>query len=564
MRHPTGQTDIDRSLPSPPHSAQINQNALPTNLNTSPNVSQALESFESRAEYKESPRYSECEERKDSPGHIPQPETTVGLKRKLSSDKSFYRERSQRQRCREHRRKSVTRKSECNDCSKTTLSETEEKDPISYWAESGEWPQYFANMSQDRSDSSNKRRRSETLGYSRGVREGKNPPAHSPAYETVLERYGIMFNDLDTREELSVESKEMCKTLLDAGNYGQAYFSLSESKFLKVWQRARKGNEERVRRDLTPLIVPSAELLYLVDGEDGLEHVAEEISVEWGKCENLGGTIPKPDLAVGLSHTMFSEEEKAKLQNHTSFASPTKVTDALFFPFLVCEAKCGRRNVNDADRQNIHSASIAVNAIVQLYRAVDTDMAKTLSGQILVFSVSHDNERVKIYGHFPLIRNGKITFHRYYVDDYSLDSHYGRDRDKGSNFTRAVYRIFYPRHVQRIRDALTKLDDPITRLVMSEISIDDDNSQASGPSSQESSRFARPTLRRAQSQSELTVMKQQMAKVEAIYKSQVELQQKEMEQMRQVHKEQLERQQKMYDEQLVLLRQLAGDKIAST
>lgn len=303
--------------------------------------------------------------------------------------------------------------------------------------------------------------------------------------------------------------------------------------------------------------------------------------MEWTKCENLGGTTPKPDLAVGLSYSTFTDVEKAKLQNHTTFASPTKFTDALFFPFLVCEAKCGRRNVNDADRQNVHSASIAVNAIVQLYRAVGNDMAETLSGHILVFSVSHDNERVKIYGHFPLIRDGKVTFHRYYVDDYTLDGHYGRDRDKGSNFTRAVYHTFYPKHVQRIQAALAMLDNPTTKSMLSDISVDDSDSQQSRPSSQESAHLARPTLRRAQSQSGLTVMKQQMAKVEAMYHKQLEQQQKEMERSRQEHREESERQQKemeklrqehkkqserqqmLFEEQIGLLRQIAGDKAVS-
>lgn len=93
------------------------------------------------------------------------------------------------------------------------LSGIEEQDSILYWAENCEWPHNFADMSQDRSDGSHKRRRSETPSYSRGVREGINPPAHSPAYETVLEGHGIMFNDLDTREELGAESKELCKTM---------------------------------------------------------------------------------------------------------------------------------------------------------------------------------------------------------------------------------------------------------------------------------------------------------------------------------------------------------------
>lgn len=145
----------------------------------------------------------------------------------------------------------------------------------------------------------------------------------------------------------------------------------------------------------------------------------------------------------------------------------------MYFPFLVCEAKCGRRNINDADRQNVHSASITVKAIVQLCLAGGREFAQDINGQILVFSISHDNERVKIYGHFPLIRDGRVTFHRYYVHDYSLDGHYGRDRNTGSNFTRAVYRDFYPVYLGRIRRAVARLQDPRLTSMVSETSVDE-------------------------------------------------------------------------------------------
>lgn len=54
--------------------------------------------------------------------------------------------------------------------------------------------------------------------------------------------------------------------------------------------------------------------------------------------------------------------------NETCFV---KITNDILFPFLACEAKCGEVGLAVADRQNAHSASIAVNAIVQLYKAVD-------------------------------------------------------------------------------------------------------------------------------------------------------------------------------------------------
>ncbi|KAK0255965.1 hypothetical protein LTR91_026720, partial [Friedmanniomyces endolithicus] len=135
--------------------------------------------------------------------------------------------------------------------------------------------------------------------------------------------------------------------------------------------------------------------------------------LEIGQISLLGGTQPRPDYAYGLSSATFTGEERAKMENYMNINKPTKFTESMYFPFLLCEAKCGKKNVNDADRQNVHSASIAVNAIIQLCRTAGEDGAQSLSGHILVFSISHDNERVKIYGHFPIIRDGRITFHRH-------------------------------------------------------------------------------------------------------------------------------------------------------
>ncbi|KAL5113383.1 hypothetical protein ACEQ8H_008748, partial [Pleosporales sp. CAS-2024a] len=220
-----------------------------------------------------------------------------------------------------------------------------------------------------------------------------------------LQRYGIIFDDFNATTLITAESKAMCQALLSVDELAPAYNFCSEDTFMRMCHRAVKCNEERVRRDLTPHIVPSAELLYVLNQETALENIKEEISADWSKCNLLGGTRPRPDYAYGLSFTTFTEEELAKLQNYTNLDNPTKFTESMYFPFLLCEAKCGTTNIDDADRQNAHSASIAVNAIVRLCRAAGEQSAQKLSGHVLVFSVSHNNESVRVYGHFPIIRD---------------------------------------------------------------------------------------------------------------------------------------------------------------
>lgn len=410
-------------------------------------------------------------------------------------------------------------------------------------------------MIEPESDGSNKRRRTSTPSYSSRTNGGNAPPAHTAAYEEELQRCGIMFDDWVTTHLVNAESKDMCQRLLRPGGLATVYNSCSQQTYMKLFHRATKCSEERVRRDLTPHIVPSAELLYVLDGDQALENVREEMSADWTKCSLLGGTQPRPDYAYGLSSATFTEEERTKLENYTNINNPTKFTESMYFPFLVCEAKCGKKNINDADRQNVHSASIAVNAIVQLCRAGGEDCVQSLSGRILVFSISHDNERVKIYGHYPLMRDGRTTFHRYYVHDYSLDGHQGQDRSTGSDFTCAVYRNFYPSHQARIQQAIARLPDPQTTSMVSGSGIGEEETQVSEQSSQEMDSSSRPPLRRTKSrgsQGELTLMKQQMAKIEQMYKDQLEQQQKQMKEQREESRKQMDQQQK----QIALLERL--------
>jgi hypothetical protein len=178
------------------------------------------------------------------------------------------------------------------------------------------------------------------------------------------------------------------------------------------WYQER--NEPIVFRDITPLITPSAEHCYRF-GSAHLEHVREDLNTLWTKCICLAeGPRPKPDFAVGLKESVFTQEEYEKLIPYIGGSKETcyvKVTNDIFFPFLMCEVKCGEVGLDIADRQNAHSASIAVNAIVQLYKAVK--LQGEVNRKVLAFSISHDNQTVRIYGHYPIIDGDTTKFYRY-------------------------------------------------------------------------------------------------------------------------------------------------------
>jgi len=90
----------------------------------------------------------------------------------------------------------------------------------------------------------------------------------------------------------------------------------------------------------------------------------------------------------------------------------------MYFPFLMCEVKCGNLALDIADWQNAHSMTLAVRGIVELFRIVKRE--KELHLQILAFSISHDHGTVRIYGHYPVIDGNKTTFHRHPIRKFDF------------------------------------------------------------------------------------------------------------------------------------------------
>jgi len=171
-------------------------------------------------------------------------------------------------------------------------------------------------------------------------------------------------------------------------------------------------SRESVKRSVTkakpgsPLLVPSAEILYL-RGATNLENLIEFIPL-------AKGPRPQPGLAVGLKSSAFTSEQLKKLQ---FFIGDWKTTsrlvtrDEMYFPLLTAEVKCGNEALNIADRQNAHSAAVAANAVVE-------SRQDELNQNILTFSISHDNEAVRMYGHYALIKGKHTQFYRHPIKKF--------------------------------------------------------------------------------------------------------------------------------------------------
>jgi hypothetical protein len=347
------------------------------------------------------------------------------------------------------------------------------------------------------------RKRPRPTSYTQSAKDGDNPKAYTPEYEEVLAKAGIFMNARQRQATASNDCQQLCKDLLNC-EYDIPDDSLFHGElFWAVLDRVHIRNKSRVSRDIMPSIVPSAELLYL-RGSDHLEHLTEELNAVWTECSALAGPRPKPDFCVGLMSSAFTEEEILKLKSYTAPNKPTLVTENLYFPFLMCEATSGEQALIRPDRQNAHSSSIAVNALVQLYRAVPliddphheeraSSRVEELNRKILAFSISHNHTWVRIYGHYAIIDGDKETFYRHAIYSINITNLDGKERWATYNFTRKVYDEFAPLHLQRIRSAIAQLPDP-SSVPINASKAGSHEFVTATPSSQESAIFKRPSL----------------------------------------------------------------------
>ncbi|KAH8757869.1 hypothetical protein F5883DRAFT_363714, partial [Diaporthe sp. PMI_573] len=194
--------------------------------------------------------------------------------------------------------------------------------------------------------------------------------------------------------------------------------------FESTCQKIHSRNEARVIQDITRLIVPSAESLATF-GATHLDTLIESVNEGWNNSIPLTGTRPQPEYrySVGFKREAFTDEQLAKLSpfigdfiaGDQSFFMATYYK---YFPFLTCEVKCGAAALDVADRQNAHSMTLAVRAIVELFRAVKRE--DEVHRRILAFSVSHDHRSVRIYGHYPVIEGKDTKYYRHPIHTFDF------------------------------------------------------------------------------------------------------------------------------------------------
>nr|POF01696.1 hypothetical protein CFP56_76456 [Quercus suber] len=286
--------------------------------------------------------------------------------------------------------------------------------------------------------------------------DGKNAPYHDARYPVLLEGKGSYMHDFDI-DRIPKSVLEVSRILLETDQI-VPFISLFRDKFFtKTCQKMQDRNDAMIIQDVARLIVPSAQN-FGIYGAVHLEHVAETVNERWTSSVPVQGPWPQPDYSVGFGRSAFTRQQLDRLDALTGTVngvSMFKATDRMYFPFLTCEVQGGRMSLDIADRQNAHSMTSAVRAVVELFRAAKRE--EQIHGKILAFSVSHDYCSVRIYGHYPIIEGSSTRIYRHTIHKFDFTALNGRDKWTAYKFTKTVYDWWMPGHIERIRSVIDQL-----------------------------------------------------------------------------------------------------------
>lgn len=315
---------------------------------------------------------------------------------------------------------------------------------------------------------------------------GRSSQYNNPDYEDRLEQKGSYM--YKSPLGITNASRDLCRTLLEKEQTIPQDTLFRNDLFDETCKSVQGRNEAMIVRDITPLICPSAQVLR-IHGAKHLNLLYESVNEAWNNMNSYEGTLPQPDYSVGFGRSAFTEEQLDKLKpfvGQPGFKVITyfMATTRIYFPFLTCEVKCGAAALDFADRQNAQSMSVALRALVVLFRYVKRE--KELDREILAFSISHDHRSVRIYGHYPVIEGDKATFYRHPIHEFSFTALDGKEKCTAYKFTKNVYDTYMPKLHKRICSAIDDLPAGISFDLSQSASFSQSTPQSSQPSNAES------------------------------------------------------------------------------
>jgi hypothetical protein len=362
-------------------------------------------------------------------------------------------------------------------------------DPINYWILKQRWPKkHFEQNYQTRKDfekdswlekyweienmnhllarkkSSSSLRGKQSEASSAGSsdqkpRDVKSAPYQDARYETILATKGSFMGK--SQLGVTTTSKSFCRTLLEIDQTFPDDSLFCDDLFEETCEMVRNKNEARVVRDISPLLVPPAEVL-AIRGAKHLNILIESVNEGWNNSIPITKTRPQPDYSIAFRREAFTEDQLKRIEPFVGELTETSffmATYSMYFPFFTCETKCGAAALDIADRQNAHSMTMAVRGIVELFRLVKRE--NELHRQILAFSISHDHSSVRIYGHYPLVDGDKTAFYRHPIHKFDFTAMEGKEKWTAYKFTKNVYDIWMPDHFRRICSVIDTLPPDI-------------------------------------------------------------------------------------------------------
>ena len=283
------------------------------------------------------------------------------------------------------------------------------KNRISRWVDTGSWPNKVAKDPSDMVDEIQDFGAASATGGSTTAPSGATGKDTTPSKRKTNTELDYVENELAlngvyTKQDLSgleTPSKDFADKLLLGERKPTIFPCYPEEAVSEILDNLHAENETKLQMKVLPWVIPSVEDLALQNHIESGDFT-DQFDREW-QCTVLGRSKPKPDYAVGVSSLIFSRPELSNLNNYGTRDTPFHLTPRLRFPFLMGEAKMGHASLANADRQNVHSAALAIRAMIKLYEAAfgpNTKEVKELFGKVLVFTISHNDTRADIYGHF--------------------------------------------------------------------------------------------------------------------------------------------------------------------
>ncbi|KAG5297533.1 hypothetical protein I7I48_06665 [Histoplasma ohiense] len=358
---------------------------------------------------------------------------------------------------------------------------------IEHWVSNYEWPKsplevdIMEDFLVQQQTQSLPRTKSTTSLNETTSREIKSRPYTNKNYEVFLESKGIFLDD--HKDGITSDSKNFCRRLLEKYSETPSGTRFDDDVFKSTCQRLRKKNEAGVIRIIAEFIVPSAE--GAIDrGRISFQHLVESVNESWDSSiplvwmPQLPQTLPssqalqlqqfqkfrlsqpQPDYAVGFPRQSFTDDQLKKLAPFVGEIGDRSFfmgTAYMYFPFLTVEVKCGKTALEIADRQNAHSMALSVRGVVKLFRVVKCE--KELHQQILSFSISHDHQMVKIYGHYPVIDGDKTSYYCHPIHKFCFTALDGKERWTSYKFMMGLYDDWASSHLKRLCSAIDQLPE---------------------------------------------------------------------------------------------------------